>query len=242
VGPGEGDLEGASRLEQAAHVGEVREVAEVVAGRRRRGLLWDELGTEPRPMPADAATPQQVGGLCQRGCADDLDARDEARLGEGARRHDHATGSATREGRDHRQDPRYRADLPAQAQLAEERPRPARPDLLRTDQDRDGDPEVQGRAGLRHVRGGEIDRDAARGMDEPAVPQGAAHALPGLAEGDVGEADDREAGESGRNVGLDPDGAAVEADERGGEDACEHGSHGSDRRSPADYPPLMRPP
>ncbi|HSW43446.1 MAG TPA: hypothetical protein VLM76_13130 [Patescibacteria group bacterium] len=239
VPAGEGDLEGSPRLELAADVGQVRDLAGPIVPGRLRQLGRDQLGAQPGMVSRDPAAPQRVRGLGQRGGADHVDPRHEAGLSEGVRRHHHAAGSATGERRDHRQDARYRAHLPAQPELTEERPRPPGLHLLGADEDRHRDAEIQGRAGLRDVRRGEVHRDAARGMDKPAVAQGATNALAGLAQGGVGKADDREAGQSRGHVGLHPDGAAVDAVEGGGEDACEHGPHGSDRRSPPDYPPLI---
>ena len=60
----------------------------------------------------------------------------------------------------------------------------------------DRDPQVERGAGLRHVGRGQVHRDAARRVHEPAVAEGAAHPLAGLAKRGVGEADDREAGQA----------------------------------------------
>ncbi len=240
VSPRQGDLERPSRLEEAAHVGEVRVLADRVLGRGLRKLRGDHLGPQPGPVSAHPAAAQRVGGLGERRGPDDLDSRHEPSLGEGSGGHHDACGPAPRERCHHRQDSRHRAYLPAQAKLPEQRPRPPRRHLFGADEDRDRDPEVQGRARLRNVRGSEVHRDAARRMNEPAVPQGPADALARLAERGIGETDDREAGKPRGHVGLDPDRAAVEAVERGGEDAGEHGPHRSGGRSSPDYAPLMR--
>ena len=51
-------------------------------------------------------------------------------------------------------------------------------------------------------------------MDEPGVPDCAANPLAGLLERGVGQAHDREPRQSARDVDLDPDHPAVEADDR----------------------------
>ena len=88
--------------------------------------------------------------------------------------------------------PGHGPHLAAERQLADQRDRgrPG-PDLLRAEQDPDGDREVERRAGLAQVRRREVDRDPPRRVGEPGVAQRAADALPRLLEGRVGEPDDR---------------------------------------------------
>ena len=57
---------------------------------------------------------------------------------------------------------------------------------------------------------------------EAGVAQRAADPFASLLERRVGKADDREAGQAGSDVDLDPDHAACEADERGGGNGREH--------------------
>src|SRR5262245_43757298 len=59
-------------------------------------------------------------------------------------------------------------------------------------------------------------------MDVAGVANRAANPLAGLLQGGVGEADDREPGQSARYVDLDPDHPPVEADERGGQQRGKH--------------------
>ncbi len=236
VASGQGDLEGPACLEEAAHVRQVGRLAARprAAGRGRGGALG---GHELRPVRRGAAghpsPAKDVGGLRQRSGPDDLDPLDEARLVDRVRGHDDPPRAAPGEGRDHREETRDRTDLAPQAELAEERPAAARGHLLRADEDGEGDPEVEGGAGLGDVGGSQVDGDPTGRVDEPAVSQGAPDPLPGLSERGVGEAHDREARQPGGHVDLDPHGPTLEAVEGGGEDACEHGPHGSGERLPA---------
>ena len=101
-------------------------------------------------------------------------------------------------------------------------PSPAGPDLFRSEQDPDRHRQIERRAGLAQVGRREVDRDPPRRMDETGVPECAAHALAGLLEGGVGQPDDGEPGQPGRDVDLDADQPAVEADEGGGRDDGQH--------------------
>ncbi len=59
-------------------------------------------------------------------------------------------------------------------------------------------------------------------MHEPGVAQRPADAFARLLQRRIREPDDREARKTGRNVDLDPDHPAVEADEGGGRDGRKH--------------------
>src|SRR5689334_11530398 len=73
-------------------------------------------------------------------------------------------------------------------------------------------------------------------MDEPGVAQRAADTFARLLQRGVREPDDREPGQTGRDVDLDQDQPAVEAVERGGRD---DGQHVPSLRSSA-YPAVNR--
>ena len=69
---------------------------------------------------------------------------------------------------------------------------------------------------------GEVDRDSPRGVLVAAVPNGATNALSGFLKGGVRETNDREPGQTGRNVHLDTNRPSVQSVERGREKRCEH--------------------
>ena len=148
---------------------------------------------------------------------------------------------APRQCRDHRQDTRHGPDLATERQLTDQGD-PAGPgtDLLRAQEDPDGDRQVERCPGLPQVRRGEIDRDPSRRMREAVVAQRAADALPRLLEGGVGEPDDREPRQSRRDIDLDPDEPARKAVERRGWDDCQHDPNATRGRSPPGQPPLTR--
>ena len=98
------------------------------------------------------------------------------------------------------------AHLAAQPELTDERQASGRRQhLLRPEEDRHRDRQVERRARLAQVRRREVDRDPARRVDEPGVAQRAADPLARLLERCVGQSDDREPGQPGRDVDLDPD-------------------------------------
>ena len=77
--------------------------------------------------------------------------------------HDDPADPPPRQRGHHRQDARDRADLAAEAELADQRDRRAvRTNLLGAEQDADGDRQIQGRTGLAQLGGCEIDGDPAR--------------------------------------------------------------------------------
>ncbi len=232
---GERDLERPPRLEEAPDLGKVGLVRRGLPAGRRRNLDRDHLRAQAGPVAADAAPAEDVGRLGQGCRPEHLDPGHEARLRDGGRRHDDPTGAAPRQRGHHRQEPGHGPDLAAQAELAQQGPMTPGADLLRADEHGDGDAEVQRGTSLRHVRRGKVDRDPARGMDEPTVAEGPADPLARLPESDVRQPDDREAGQPGGDVDLHAHGPAVEALEGGGEHACEHAPHGSDACSPAGY-------
>ena len=199
-------------------------------GRRRRAAR-----RRPRPRPRSTrggsapvrrpdAAPDRLDGLAQRRDADRLDPGGEPRLvAHASSGDDDPPEPPPRERGGHRQDPGHRAHLAAERQLADQRdPTRRGADLLRPEQDPHRDREVERRAGLALLGRREVDRDPARRMDEPGVPDRAADPLARLLERRVGEADDREPGQPAGDVDLDPDDPAVEADERGGQEGREH--------------------
>ena len=75
-------------------------------------------------------------------------------------------------------------------------------------------------------------------MDVAGVAQRATDALAGLLQGRIGEADDREAGQTGCDVHLDADEPAVEAVECCGWDDGQHAPQATRARSPPGQPRL----
>jgi hypothetical protein len=239
VAPRNGDLQRPPRFRLAPHV---REIRPALIRRRRDGpclrLLRDELGPRHRAAPAHTPASDQLGGLAERRGRQRDDPGHQAGFVERVRRYHHAPGPAPGEGRDHRQQPGHRPDLPAEPQLPQQRPPAPRVDLLRADQDGDRDPQVQRRARLGDIRGGEVDGDAPGRMDEPGVAQRATDPLARLAQGGIGEADDGEARQARGDVHLDPNRATLEAAERCGEHRCQHGGHASPGALSRDQSPL----
>ena len=77
---------------------------------------------------------------------------------------------------------------------------------------------------LRQVGGRQIDGDAARRQREAGGDQRGAHALFGFGHGLVGQADDVEGRQAGRDLHLHVDGAGLDALERHRRDALDHGA------------------
>ena len=82
---------------------------------------------------------------------------------------------------------------------------------------------------LRQVGGREIDGDAARRQREAGGDQRGAHALLGLGHRLVGQADDVEGRQAGRDLDLHVDGAGLDALERHRGDALDHAALNRDR-------------
>ena len=248
VAAGQRDLEPAPRLDLAANLAQVR------TGDRRgpatpaaapsppalAGRL-DQLDPSRRRRATRrrSSRPDDLHRIEQRLDADHLDPVDEPRLVDrGGRDHDPSQAAPRQDG-DHRQDARHGPHLAAERQLADQRQAPGtRRDLLRAEQDPHRHREVERRAGLALVGRGEVDRDPARRMDEPGVAQRAPDPLAGLLERGVGQSDDREPGQTRRDVHLDPDEPAVEAVERCGRDDGQHAPNPRRGRSPPGQPRL----
>ncbi len=108
--------------------------------------------------------------------------------------------------RDHGQDAGGMAQRAVEAELAEEEvPRRVERDLFARGQQRHRHRQVVARTFLAQISRGQVDRDPAHGELQAGVAYGRAHALLGLVDGGVGQADDGESGESLRKVHLDLD-------------------------------------
>ena len=159
------------------------------------------------------------------------DARDDLHLGAGpgglrsaGRRTDQAF--AARVGADRRRqhagDRRDRAVEAEFAQHGEARQRVVRHRADRRHQ-AERDRQIVVAAFLRQVGGREIDGDAARRQREAGGDQRGAHALLGLGHRLVGQADDVEGRQAGRDLHLHVDRAGLDALERHRGDALDHG-------------------
>ena len=115
-------------------------------------------------------------------------------------------------------------DRAVEAELAQHRE--ARQRVVRHRADRrhqaERDRQVVMAAFLRQVGGREIDGDAARRQREPGGDQRGAHPLLGLGHRLVGQADDVEGRQAGRDLHLHVDRAGLDALERHGGDALDH--------------------
>ena len=90
------------------------------------------------------------------------------------------------------------------------------------DHQRERDRELEARAGLAHVAGREVDRDALEREVHARRQQRGAHPFARLAAGGVGQSDDVVAGQPVADVDLDPDGLTVDAEQRRAGDRGEH--------------------
>ena len=75
---------------------------------------------------------------------------------------------------------------------------------------------------LRRLGRGEVDRDPPGRMDVAGVADRASDPFARLLERGVGQPDDREPGQAGRDVHLDADGSTLEAEQRCGRDDGQH--------------------
>ncbi len=82
-------------------------------------------------------------------------------------------------------------------------------ELLIRDEECQGNGEVESAADLAHPGGGQVDGDPFGGPGQSGTEQGCANAVTGLTTGRVGQTDDAEARQSGRNMCLDDDRLAV---------------------------------
>ena len=243
VAAGEGDLEGPPRLEQAAHVGEVGRLGR---RRRRRPRPPTSSGTSsvrmPGPVPADAAaaqrrrrprpaTPTPTTSMPGTRRASATRVRRARRPGRRPRRARAATiGRSPGTGRT--SPPRPSSPSSAHGPRGRTCSEPTR--IAIAIPRSSAEPAFGTSAGARLTvmrRGGWTNpllRSAPRTRSRAS--RRAASARPTIVK----------PGQPGRDVDLDPDGPAVEAVERGGKDAGEHGPHGSRRALTGRLPALIR--
>ena len=212
-----GDLKRSLGPRMATHVGEV----ETVAFRIRVPAVG--IVTVRRDVPLAV---QVLESLVERRDRDDADAADDGGLGRVACRDEEARKAAAPAVKRHRQHAPDRADMAVEGELAEgdhvlDEPRL---DDARRRQDAQRHRQVERRAFLANLRGGEVDRDAVHGEVEPRVPDRRAHAIAALAHGRVRQAHRREGRQARGHVHLDEDVCGLDAEDRGRAHPGQHGA------------------
>ena len=158
---------------------------------------------------------------------DDVDTR-QCRLGRRLRRANKASQSLTPRTFRNGDRARYRPYATVEGELADTAvlEQPLRRELVRARKQCERDRQVEAGSLLAQRRRREVDRDpVATGPRQHRVDNAAVHPVLGLLAGPVGEPDDRERGQLGRDeVRLDLHPARLEADHGGGEGSREHTS------------------
>ena len=176
VASGQGDLQGPAGMLLTAHVCQLRPGP---ATFRRTALPWRRAWAEGRDRarrasrdadgraaPCRCCEPatgpgHQAGHVVQAVRPDDVDARHELGLPEVPQRNADAAVPGVSQGRHHGQDPGHRHDAAVEGELPEQGPRATGgADLLRGEQDADGDGDVVGSTVLASIGGGQVHRDA----------------------------------------------------------------------------------
>ena len=210
-------ISSARRPDPAPHLGEVGEerLLELVAARRggeRDALLAAEIGDRfaRGGGPGMASIPASA--------ASEADSAAQRRSFRPARRAPSATAIVPATGRI----AAVERELADAGVLEQTRRR----ELMRAGEEREGDRKVEARSLLAQRRGREVDRDPVpRGPRQHRVDDAAAHPVLGLLARPIGEPDDRERRQVGRDeVRLDLDPPRLEADDGRGDGACEHPS------------------
>jgi hypothetical protein len=224
VPPCEGQLHGSPGLHLPSNLGQVRVGFRgstgnpLTAGGMRslaRGVGGQLHSGRAAAGPAATVLTEKPGRLGESGCARDVDAAGQSGFRQTIRWHHDAAHPPPRQGGYHRQQAWHGAELAAERKLAEDRPSAVGDDLLRSDENSQRDRQVQGGSALAQLRRGEVDGYPPRRVFVAAVSDGAPDPLARLLQGRVRQSDDREAGQAGGHVHLDPDGPAIEAVERG---------------------------
>jgi hypothetical protein len=204
VGAGGGDLEGAAGLPLAADVGEVLDRRVGGAG---RGAGAAEVGPAGQPLP----------DLPEGGGAGDPQVGDQRRLGQVGLGDDQEPGARPAGGQGGREHALDRADVAAEAELADgpqaveggRRHRPGR------GQQPDGDGQVEPGALLGQVGRWEGHGDAPVGPLVAGVAERGPQPVARLQDGGAAEPDHGHGGQAPPDVDLDPDRVCGEADQCG---------------------------
>jgi site-specific DNA recombinase len=212
-----GDLQRALGPRMAPHVGEI----EIVGLRIRVPVVG--IVTVRRDV---ALAVQVLEGIVKGGDRDDGDAADDGGLGRVARRNEKPRDAAAPAVERHRQHAADRPDMSVERELAEgDRVLDeTRLDDPRGREDAERHRQVEGRAFLAELGGGEVDRDAIHGEVEPRVPDRGAHAITALAHGRIRQAHRREGRQARGHVHLDEDVGSFDAENRGRAHPGQHGA------------------
>lgn len=212
VPSGRGDLEREDTGRLAPHIGQIWS-----RGRRnhRRREGRERCGRSPF---------DDLHRLGQCAYACDLDALDERRLASALARNDQSTNPRRTGALSDGERSGRIAEGPGQRQLAEDDiglDRLGR-DLTAGREHSKRERGVEAGANLAQERGSQVGRDPRLGESEVGVLDRRVHSLPRLPHCRIPQADDRERGQTGANVDLDPDLAGIHTVDREGAYACEH--------------------
>jgi len=226
VAAGGGDLERALGVGLAPDVGEV----EIVAGRRHR------LGRDRRRRRRLAV--QQCHGVSQRRGRQHAQPVDGRGLAAVVARHEQrADAAASARQADGQRSP-HRLDLTVESQLTDDGELTESPVVQRAGggQDAERDGQVERRALLAQIGGGEVHRDSIGREGEAGIANRRAHALAALAHGRVGQADGGERGQPRGDVDLDAHEGGPDAVKRCRQDVGQHERHCSGAVRPPSMP------
>jgi hypothetical protein len=216
VPAGRGDLQSPLGGRLAADLTEVHRIRRALGHERRHVGLDRRQGFGAGEMVAD---------LLQRARTAHLEAGDYGRLGQIVLRHQDGgtTRRARREG--HGEGTTDGAEVSLEPHLADhERVGEALAgDLAAGDQDAQGNGQVERRAILPDVGGGQVDGDPAEGEFVSGVGQGRADPFPTLFDRAMGQANGVEGGETAADVHFHVHGIRVDAEDGGGTNGRKHG-------------------
>jgi hypothetical protein len=239
VPAGDRDLEGAASDLLAD---DRAEIGRIVGGGIRNHVRRRRCG----PEALDSRQVADRAAQRRRGANDD--ARHACRLRGVLRRHEGLGRARDPRGRHQGEDAGHGTQAAIERQLAHQGGacQPITGELLGRDQQADGHGHVVHGPFLRQVGRCQVDRDPAWRNLEAGVPHRGPHPLARLEDRAAGEADDGQAGQTERDVHLDPDRDAVDTDDRGAQRRCEHGTphgggEGSSSGSYAGRPPARLP-
>ena len=195
VAAGRDDLQRGDERVVAAHVAQVGVLA---------GVLGTRIGL--RDGRGFAVAAGDLDRFLQRRDAEHLERGDERGLACSRHRQQEPAETVARGALGDGQGPARRPQFARERELALHRAAVQRLDreLPARRQHGHGDRQVEAWSGLAQVGGREVDGDALGGKLEARVDHGRAHAVARLADGFVGEPDDRERGQPAADVGLDP--------------------------------------
>ncbi len=232
VPAGRCDLQPSLGVSVATDVGEVEAVAVDRGGRPTVHARWPDLA-----LPVEV-----LDRVVQGRDADRLDPGDHGRLGGAVRGHEQGAEALASGVQGDRQHAAHRAHASVERQLPDHQAalEPLRLDDLGGTEDPDRHRQVEGRAFLAQVGGGEVDRDSIDRELEAGVSDGRPNAVAALTNRGVRQPHRGERRQARSHVHLDEDGGGFDAGQRGRAHPGEHaGSVGSGRR-PVNVPEPIR--